>query len=109
MLQCITSSKRMLNVTNTKYITMYASPRSLPSLHRNKAMLMISTSSMPTSSRTEQNSPLLSTDTGCPLWVALNSSHGIGRLCINKYREEKKMESYSTIFSRDTLIFKKLL
>lgn len=82
----MTSSKRMLNVTNTKYINKYTRPRSFPSLHLDTAMLMIITSNMPISSSTEQNSPLLNTDTGCPPCTALNSSHGIGRL----HTEEQK-------------------
>ena len=71
----------MLSVTNTKYIIIYTRPRIFPSLHLKMAMLMIIKSSMPISSRTEQKSPLLRTDTGCPLFTALNSSQGMGRLC----------------------------
>ena len=86
MLQCITSSKRMLSVTNTKYINKYARPSSFPSLHLDMAMLMIITSNMPINSSTEQNSPLLKTDTGCPLFAILNSNHGIGRLCMEEQK-----------------------
>ena len=92
MVQCTTSSKRMLSATNTKYIIMNVSPRSFPSFHRNKAMLTIMTISMPTSSSTEQKSPLLKTDTGCPPFTALNSSHGIGSLCIAE--EQNNMGQY---------------
>ena len=92
MLQCMTSSKRMLSVTNTTYIPMYVRPRILPSLHLNKATLTTITSSMPTNSSSEQNSPLLMTAIAWPLFTALNSSHGMGRLYRYKRTENKVID-----------------
>ena len=80
IVQCMTSSNRMLSVTNTMYMTMYTRPNSLPSFQRKMVMLVIITNSIPTSSRTEQKRPLLKTEIGCPLCVALKSSQGMGRL-----------------------------
>ena len=87
----MTSSKRMLSVTNTMYIAMYKRPRNLPSFHLNNATLMTITSSMTISSSTEQNSPLLMTATAWPLFAILNRSHGMGRL----HTKEQKIENRS--------------